>query len=139
MSVRLVKNANFGSSKTGKVGSIGYSLYDSDGTITGSRATDGIYEVVAGSGLYGVKLDVSNAFSGSIVWDVESIYAVDEVDASTIITRQLTEGRWKIDTSTKQMIFYKTDNTTEIARYDLKDENGTASYSSVFDRQFTSS
>ena len=45
-------------------------------------------------------------------------------------------GRWKIDTGTDQMIFYKADNVTEIARVDLKDLAGspTSSPSSITER-----
>lgn len=41
-------------------------------------------------------------------------------------------GRWKIITN--QMIFYATDNTTEIARFDLKDANGNATIISPMER-----
>jgi len=43
-------------------------------------------------------------------------------------------GRWKIEQSTNQMVFYKSDNITEIARFDLKDANASASWSNVFER-----
>lgn len=43
-------------------------------------------------------------------------------------------GRWKIDETTNQMIFYKEDNTTEIARFNLKDIDGNAAYENVFER-----
>lgn len=41
-------------------------------------------------------------------------------------------GRWHIVND--QMIFYKEDNTTEVARFDLFDENGNPSMDAVFDR-----
>jgi hypothetical protein len=134
MAIRLARTANLGSGKSGKVGSVGYTIYNSDGTEIQSRTTSGVYELATSSGLYGVNISVTNAFSGSIVWDVESVYAVEEVSTNDQFNRQMTEGRWKIDPNTDQMIFYMVDNTTEIARYDLKDESGSASYSSVFDR-----
>jgi len=43
-------------------------------------------------------------------------------------------GRWKIDQETKQMIFYKADNITEVFRFNLKDENGNPSASQVLER-----
>ena len=134
MAISLVKTVNFGAGKTGKVGSVGYTLYNTLGTETASRATAGVYEVAAGSGLYGIQISVANVFSGSIVWDVETVHAVDEVNTATEYTRQMTEGRWKIDSSTNQMIFYSADNVTEIARFDLKDSDGTAAVANVFER-----
>jgi hypothetical protein len=41
-------------------------------------------------------------------------------------------GRWKI--INKQMIFYKADNITEIARFDLFDDSGNPSAEAVFER-----
>ena len=61
MAIRLVRTANLGAGKAGKVGSVGYTLYDSDGAEEQSRTTSGIYEMTAGSGLYGVNVSVSNA------------------------------------------------------------------------------
>jgi len=48
--------------------------------------------------------------------------------------KDLTEGRWLIDEATNQMVFYKADNTTEIARFDLKDISGNAASTNVFER-----
>ena len=44
----------------------------------------------------------------------------------------LADGKW-INLA-NQMIFYKEDNATEIARYNLTDENGSPSTTSVFER-----
>lgn len=46
-------------------------------------------------------------------------------------------GRWDIDTGTDQAVFYKADNVTEVARFDLKDlaGNPTSSPSSVTERE----
>lgn len=41
-------------------------------------------------------------------------------------------GRWKIVSN--QMIFYKDDNTTEVARFDLFDDGGNPTMSSPFER-----
>ena len=45
----------------------------------------------------------------------------------------MTAGRWKIENY--QMIFYKEDNVTEIARFDLFDDQGNPSMDAVFDRR----
>lgn len=44
-------------------------------------------------------------------------------------------GRWKIDTSANQMIFYKSDNSTEIMRFNLYDKYGQPASENVFERQ----
>ena len=134
MSIKVVKTANMGKSKSGKTGSVYYTLYNTAGTEAQSRTASGVYEIGSGTGLYGVNLTLSTAFSGSIVWDVDSVYAVDEVLSSPEVTRQLTEGRWKIDSSTNQMIFYGIDNTTTIATFNLRDSSGAGSVSEVFER-----
>jgi hypothetical protein len=43
-------------------------------------------------------------------------------------------GRWRIDEATNQMIFYEEDNSTEVARFNLKDSSGSPASTSVFER-----
>jgi hypothetical protein len=43
-------------------------------------------------------------------------------------------GRWKIDTSTKELILFKPDNVTELTRFDLKGANGAANAVAPFER-----
>ena len=43
-------------------------------------------------------------------------------------------GRWKIDETANQMVFYKSDNTTEVARFNLLDINGNATNKNIFER-----
>jgi hypothetical protein len=43
-------------------------------------------------------------------------------------------GRWKIDTSTFQMVFYKADNSTVVAKFNLFDNLLVATTSSVYER-----
>jgi len=138
MALSIIKTANLGTGMAGQTGNVNYTLYWPSGNIYSTRSTTGIYEVVASSGIYGVNISVANNFSGSIVWDVEStsVYAVESIeeDVNSRYTRELTAGKWKIDSSAKQMIFYKEDNTTEITRFDLKDRTGAASFTEVFER-----
>lgn len=54
----------------------------------------------------------------------------DDID----FIKEIEGGRWRINTSTNQMIFYKSDNTTIVATYNLFDGDGNASYTSVFER-----
>ena len=55
----------------------------------------------------------------------------DDID----FIKQIEGGKWTIDTSTKQMIFYSPDNTTEIARFNLYDENGQPNYETIYTRE----
>jgi hypothetical protein len=44
-------------------------------------------------------------------------------------------GRWKIDQTTNQMVFYKEDNVTEIARFDLFGAGGSPASDDVYERK----
>jgi hypothetical protein len=138
--IDLVKSVNFGSGK-GSLSTVGYRLVNKNGSLSGSRVTSGIGEVLSNAGIYSASIHFTSTFSGSILWDTgEStpVYATEDYNGTDFKierTKDLTAGRWKIDEDTKQMIFYKEDNTTEISRYNLFDESGAASVSSVFDRR----
>jgi hypothetical protein len=139
-SINLVKSANFGSGK-GSLSTVGYRLLDTNGTLSGSRVTSGIGEIIGGSGIYSASIYFTSTFSGSILWDTgegSPSYATEDYNGNDYkidFTRHITTGRWTIDNATREMIFYKEDNDTEIARYELFDENGAPSVSSVFDRK----
>tara|TARA_R110000824_G_scaffold401631_1_gene613323 strand:+ start:2075 stop:2515 length:441 start_codon:yes stop_codon:yes gene_type:complete len=138
-----IKTVNFGSSK-GSLTTIGYRLYATDGALSGSRITAGVGEILVSAGIYSASVHFASHFEGSILWDTgESSPTYASEDYSPVLqlvsesidhTKHMTAGRWKLDSSTKQMIFYKDDNSTEIARFDLTDENGDGSVSSVFER-----
>ena len=68
--MKVLQTANLGKSQSGISGSIRYSLYDTLGVQSGSISNTGIYEIGSNTGLYGVELDLSTQFSGSIVWSV---------------------------------------------------------------------
>lgn len=40
------------------------------------------------------------------------------------IMKKISEGRWKIDTTTNQLVFYDSDNVTPLVTFNLLDENG---------------
>ena len=50
--------------------------------------------------------------------------------------RDMSEGKWEIDTTANQMIFYKSDNETEIARFNLFNSAGVAASDNVFKREY---
>ena len=137
--INLIKSVNFGSGKAG-LSTVGYRLLHTDGSLSGSRVTSGIGEILDGSGIYSASIYVTAEFSGSILWDSgesSPTFATEDYNGNDYkidFTRNVTTGRWVIDNTTSEMIFYKEDNTTEIARYELFDENGSPSVSSVFDR-----
>ena len=139
-SINLVKSANFGSGK-GSLTTVGYRILDTGGSLSGSRITAGVGEVIGGSGIYSASMHFTSEFSGSIIWDTgeaSPAYATEDYNGNEYkidFTRHVTTGRWRIDKSASEMIFYKEDNQTEIVRYELFDEDGNPSVSSVFDRR----
>ena len=151
MSAKLVKTANFGTGK-GALATVGYRLFRSDGSLSGSRITAGIGEVLSGAGIYSSSIYFSDNFSGSILWDTGELsptYASEDyspsidnlsktvnlISGSVDFTKNHSAGRWKLVEEDYQMIFYKEDNVTELARYDLFDGSGSPSVSAVFERR----
>jgi len=53
--------------------------------------------------------------------------------ADITFLKDIEGGRWRIVSN--QMIFYKSDNSTEVARFNLLDSAGSASMENVFERQ----
>ena len=136
--ISIFLTANLGAANAGVSGSIGYRLVDTLGTESVSRTNTGVFELSSGSGIYGVNVNVDTHFSGSVIWDRQgtSVFAAEEISntVDTRYTRYITDGRWKIEAGTKQMIFYGPDDTTELIRYDLKDRDENASFEEVFHR-----
>jgi len=134
----MFKASNLGTSQSGKASDVYFRVLWADGTTYLSRRNTGVYELASGTGTYGTSFNVSTAFSGSILWDVDgtSVYALEEIETAVDLrfTRFMTTGRWVIDENTNEMIFYKDDNTTEIARFDLKDSAGNGAVDTVFER-----
>ncbi len=135
--MKVLQTANLGKGYSGISGSIRYEIYDTLGSEITSATNTGIYELGSSTGLYGVELNLNNRFSGSIVWSVNGntrVYATEEIKMDQKMARFIHTGRWQIDENNNQMIFYEDDNVTEIARYDLKDRNGSASITEIFER-----
>jgi hypothetical protein len=76
-----------------------------------------------------VLQDLVTQLSASAVHMENAVMTVQE---DIIFLRGITAGRWHIIDN--QMIFYGEDNVTEIARYNLLDDNGQPSMEAVFDR-----
>ena len=136
--MKILQTANLGRQLGGISGSIRYSLYDTLGAESVSATNTGIYEMGSSTGLYGVELNLSTQFSGSIVWSVvgnTNVFATEEIKVDQKIARYIHTGRWKVSESTKEMIFYQDDNSTEIARYGLFDRSGSPSIEELFERR----
>lgn len=76
---------------------------------------------------------VNNAVSmaADVLSDARDDLTQLKIDVALI--KDFTTGRWKM--MNNQMIFYKEDNLTEIARYSLFDDRGNPSMESVFERK----
>ena len=136
--MKVLQTSNLGRAVGGISGSIRYALYDTLGAEVSSSVNTGIYELGTSTGLYGVELNLTTQFSGSIVWSVTSaptIFATEEVKIDQKMARYIHTGRWKIDKTENQMIFYQDDNTTEIAKYELLDDSGSPSVTQLFERR----
>ena len=60
---------------------------------------------------------------------------ISDLDTKIELIKQIESGRWKIDTNTKEMVFYKDDNVTEIMRFKLYDDEGNLDVQDVFERR----
>jgi len=137
--IKLVKTVNFGKGLANLPANVYYSLYNTLGTATTFRSSGSIYQVGTGTGIYGSEISFSQNFSGSILWEVTAsngniVFASDEVEIDSRLTRHFTVGQWEIDKTTNEMIFYQDDNVTEMGRFDLKDSTGAPSTGEVFKR-----
>jgi hypothetical protein len=136
--LKVLQTVNLGSSLGGISGSIRYELFNTLGTTVVTSRNAGIYELGTSTGIYGVELNLSTQFSGSILWSVTSapkVFATEEVKIDQKMARYIHTGRWEVDENTNQMIFYQDDNSTEIARYALFDRNGNSSITELFERR----
>ena len=145
MSYTITINCNLGTTTSG--GDAHYTVLNSSGSIVISRTNVGVVEIAPG--MFSASVTLADGFQGQILWDtgasfstvyraVESINqpAVDAIIPTLLSRTQLlidaALGRWQI--TNNQMIFYAVDNITEIARFNLLDENNMPTVDGVFDR-----
>lgn len=136
--MKVLQTANLGRGLGGVSGSIRYAVYDTLGVEKVASTNSGIYELGSSTGIYGVELNLSTQFSGSILWSVNgntNVYATEEIKMDQKFARYIHTGRWQIEEADKQMVFYQDDNSTEIARFDLFDRNGVKSIDELFERR----
>jgi hypothetical protein len=158
MSLQQLRNVNFGMSYSNLTGSlgVGYTLLDFSGVTSTPRTFSGVYQLLSGSGLYAAYISFSDDFRGQILWDtgtilsstiyateqynyeennpkIDNIYtSINTITSSIQFLVDAEGGRWKIVSN--QMIFYRSDNTTEIMRFNLFDGAGSPSSDEVFER-----
>lgn len=156
MALSQLKNVNFGRTKLNATGStgVGYQLLDTAGSVVSARTTTGVYQ--SAPGIYAAYVSFPDEFKGQILWDtgtafLTSSYAAEQYnyeennpkvdgiyDVVTSMTGTLNSiydiqyGRWRIVGN--QMVFYKEDNSTEVARFDLYDDAGNPTMDAVFER-----
>jgi hypothetical protein len=84
-------------------------------------------------------VDVASIVSG--VWNAHtsSFTAPHSMGKLQVFAGDFAGGRWKIDGTNNVHIFFKPDNVTEIARYNLLDSQGLPSVTNVFERTRTGS
>ncbi len=131
--------SKFGQSQAGYT--VSYQLLSQAGAITQAYTASGVFEI--GAGEYGVNLNFAALTNGFIQWRAvktgyTTLYATEELTVvedfitDVSITRKIETGRWAIVGT--QMLFYDDDGTTVLYTYNLKDEDGYPSISSIFER-----
>jgi hypothetical protein len=156
MSLSQLRNVNFGRTRLNATGSsgVGYQILDTVGSVVSPRTTSGVYQTAPG--IYAAYVTFPDNFRGQLLWDTGATfptasyateqYNVEEnnpnVDAVLDTLHDITGtlnsiydiqfGRWRIVGN--QMIFFKEDNATEVARFDLFDDAGNPTMDAVFER-----
>jgi hypothetical protein len=130
-----------GSTRTGYT--VSWRTRDSNGDEVTTWSETGVVEL--GYGNYGLMTSFSTEQSLYLEWravkaGATTLYLVDPITVVSNITSDLTTikqigiGRWKIDSNTNQMVLYDSDDTTPLVTFDLKDSDGNASSTIVYER-----
>jgi hypothetical protein len=85
------------------------------------------------TGKYIVEYTITDNSAEVYIQTEELVIGYLETEIELI--KQVETGRWKIDQTSNQMIFYKDDNTTELFRCNLFDINGNPSPDMVTERR----
>lgn len=125
-----------------------YSARKSDANIT-QLVTDANMSFEVDGGIYGYYYSTSVDYTlydylitveyvGALSYDANTWYNFNadidtsEIDTDLTFLKDIEGGRWRMIGN--QMIFYESDNVTEVARFDLKDSDGNATMTDVFER-----
>lgn len=165
MPLTLLQDVNFGRNRTNVTGSsgVGYAVLDAAGSTVTPRTTSGVYQPVPG--IYAAQVVYPDNFHGQIVWDCPALTAsngfilsqsfateqynveandpriadtwqmVNTITGSIQGLRDVAFGRWKIDKLANTMTFYREDNVTVVATFNLFDDNGAPTFDGAFERQ----
>ena len=77
---KKIKVVDFGSVNSG-LSTVGYTLYNVDGTTKKARTTSGVTEIGSGTGIYAAEIDFPDDWEGILVWDTggsDPVYATEE-------------------------------------------------------------
>lgn len=135
---------------------MGYTVFDVNGAAIGPRSTSGVYQVAPG--IYAANVTYPDRFHGQIVWDCPATgslpvaYAIEQQNVEANDPRasdtwqmvnsvtgsigsliDINFGRWRIVNN--QMLFYRADNVTLVATFDLFDASGNPTMDGVFERK----
>lgn len=157
MSLVLLQNVCFGNRRANITGSagVGYTLLDVNGAVVTARTTTGVYHIA--SGTYGANVTFPDRFNGQILWDCPAVGSLNKaiaiesqnveandprvsetwtmmnsITGSIQSLYDISYGRWRIINN--QMLFYKADNVTLVATFNLKDNLGNPTMDAVFER-----
>jgi len=65
--------------------------------------------------------------------EYDAVIAAIQTDVTFM--KDIEGGKWEIDTVNNQMVFYKSDNVTEVARFNLFNSAGVAASENIFKRE----
>lgn len=108
-------------------------------TVTASELGEGIYRInftPNSKGAWSLIVTHPTYFPYGKINDYSCIENLNDDLAITLDkVLQFNSGRWKMDLNTKEMVFFKSDNITEIARFKLYNSAGQLSVENVFERR----
>jgi hypothetical protein len=145
----LLKSVDFGRKFAG-LESVGYTVIDELGSelIPRSGQEAGLHEVGSDTGIYAVLIEFHTDHA-SILWDtggtnpkyateqynrIENNPRLDSTWEDVSFIKAVTGGRWSIDPTKCQMIFYDEQNESVKARYSLFGIDGNPCVDGVFSR-----
>ena len=70
-----------------------------------------------------------------VIQDFAKQVTLENVEAIVAFIKKIEAGRWRIDQTTDQMIFYDDDDVTPLLTFDLKDIAGLPSHINIFERK----
>jgi hypothetical protein len=150
MAYTRFKTVNFGSAKGGLT-TVGYQLFNADGTANGSRITAGVTERGANTGLYGASVSFPDGFQGELRWDTggsNPAFASEEINptpfekalldlAQAVPTSNTAQtvgdalnaaraqgfGKWALNplANPPTLVLYAADGTTVVRSFTLND------------------